>query len=170
MFTRILSFAFLAAVSVFAQSSTPTISAVGAKFFFENGTQYFIKGTWPLSPSVMPAAEHTIGVAYQLTDDDPLTNGDQCKLDAKQMADLGANTIRVYHIDPTANHDDCMKAFADVGIYVFCDLDTFDTAFDQVSHVMSSHVRGGLLSSHGCSLLNCDLFLLDYRRSSLRNG
>ena len=47
------------------------------------------------------------------------------------MADLGANTIRVYHVDPAQNHDDCMKAFADRGIYLFLDLDTFDTAFDQ---------------------------------------
>ena len=47
------------------------------------------------------------------------------------MAELGANTIRVYHVDPTANHDGCMSAFADQGIYLFLDLDTFDTQFDQ---------------------------------------
>lgn len=43
------------------------------------------------------------------------------------MSELGANTIRVYHVDPTADHDGCMKAFADAGIYVLADLDTFDT-------------------------------------------
>ena len=48
-----------------------------------------------------------------------------------QMADLGANTIRVYHVDPEADHDGCMKAFADQGIYLFLDLDTFDTQFEQ---------------------------------------
>lgn len=47
------------------------------------------------------------------------------------MADLGANTIRVYHVDPTADHDGCMSAFADLGIYLFLDLDTFETQFDQ---------------------------------------
>lgn len=72
------------------------------------------------------------GVAYQLTDDDPLTNGTQCSLDASLMADLGANTIRVYHVDSTANHDACMTAFANVGIYLFLDLDTFDTMFEEV--------------------------------------
>ncbi len=72
-----------------------------------------------------------LGVAYQLTNDDPLVDTDQCALDAKLMADLGANTIRVYHVDPTANHDGCMKAFADVGIYLFLDLDTDNTAFQQ---------------------------------------
>ena len=47
------------------------------------------------------------------------------------MAELGANTIRVYHVDPTADHDGCMQAFADQGIYLFLDLDTFDTMFQQ---------------------------------------
>lgn len=48
------------------------------------------------------------------------------------MAELGTNAIRVYHVDPKANHDGCMKAFADAGIYLFVDLDTFDTAISQV--------------------------------------
>ncbi|KAL6715315.1 hypothetical protein ACLMJK_007580 [Lecanora helva] len=111
------SFVFAALVAVIASvsaASLPTISAVGSKFFFSNGTQYYIKG-----------------VAYQLTDDDPLIDGRQCKLDASLMSKLGANTIRVYHVDPTGNHDDCMTAFADAGIYLFLDLDTFDTQFDQ---------------------------------------
>ena len=57
------------------------------------------------------------------------------------MANLGANTIRVYHVDPTSNHDDCMKAFADVGIYLFLDLDTFDTQFDEVRRRLTGEVR-----------------------------
>ena len=56
-------------------------------------------------------------------------------LDAASMADLGANTIRVYHVDSTADHDGCMSAFASYGIYLFLDLDTFDTQFNQASQV-----------------------------------
>ncbi len=44
MFTKALSFAFLAAVNMVSAVDMPTISAVGAKFFFSNGTQYYIKG------------------------------------------------------------------------------------------------------------------------------
>ena len=73
------------------------------------------------------------GIAYQLTSLDPLTNATQCALDATAMADLGANAIRVYHVDSTENHDACMTAFASRGIYLFLDLDTFDTQFDQAS-------------------------------------
>lgn len=43
------------------------------------------------------------------------------------MKTLGTNTIRVYHVDPSADHSDCMNAFAAAGIYTLIDLDTFDT-------------------------------------------
>ncbi|KAL1971279.1 hypothetical protein VTN77DRAFT_231 [Rasamsonia byssochlamydoides] len=90
------------------------LSAVGAKFFNENGTQFYIKG-----------------VAYQLTDDDPLIDTEQCKLDAALMKELGANAIRVYHVDPNGDHDGCMSTFSDAGIYLFVDLETFTTSIDQ---------------------------------------
>ncbi|PWY92074.1 hypothetical protein BO70DRAFT_348511 [Aspergillus heteromorphus CBS 117.55] len=91
-----------------------TISAVGSKFFYEDGTQYYIKG-----------------IAYQLIPEDPLIDTAQCTRDAGRMAELGTNAIRVYHVDPQADHDGCMKAFADAGIYLFVDLDTFDTSISQ---------------------------------------
>ena len=59
--------------------------------------------------------------------DDPLVNTNQCQLDAALMKELGANAIRVYHVDPLADHAGCMQVFADVGIYLFVDLDTFQT-------------------------------------------
>ncbi|KAK3387044.1 Glucanosyltransferase-domain-containing protein [Podospora didyma] len=87
-----------------------TITAVGNKFFLKDGTQFFMKG-----------------IAYQLTPDDPLVNEEQCGLDAALMKSLGANAIRVYHVDAKKDHDKCMSLFADAGIYTLIDLDTFDT-------------------------------------------
>lgn len=72
------------------------------------------------------------GIAYQLVPDDPLIDTDQCKRDINRMSELGVNGIRVYHVDPTADHTGCMNAFADAGIYLFVDLDTFDTQIEQV--------------------------------------
>ncbi|EED19462.1 1,3-beta-glucanosyltransferase, putative [Talaromyces stipitatus ATCC 10500] len=95
-------------------SAISQISTVGAKFFNSSGHQFYIKG-----------------IAYQLTDDDPLVNTAQCKLDAALMKELGANTIRVYHVDPNGDHDGCMSAFEDAGIYLFVDLETFNTSIDQ---------------------------------------
>ena len=75
----------------------------------------------------------TTGIAYQLVPDDPLIDTAQCTRDATLMQTLGANAIRVYHVDPDGSHDGCMKAFADRGIYMFIDLDTFTTQIEQVS-------------------------------------
>ncbi|KAI9846147.1 MAG: hypothetical protein M1838_001383 [Thelocarpon superellum] len=104
----------LAALAVHSVDAIPKISATGAKFFTDDGNQFYIKG-----------------VAYQLTSDDPLIDTTQCTLDAALMKDLGANTIRVYHVDPSQDHSGCMTAFADNGIYLFVDLDTTSTSITQ---------------------------------------
>ncbi|KAJ5386532.1 hypothetical protein N7509_009073 [Penicillium cosmopolitanum] len=104
----------LAGLQVVTVDAVPTISAVGSKFFYENGTQYYLKG-----------------IAYQLTPHDPLVDTAQCKRDIARMSELGTNAIRVYHVDPKADHKGCMSAFADAGIYLFVDLDTFTTQIEQ---------------------------------------
>ncbi|TVY93997.1 1,3-beta-glucanosyltransferase [Lachnellula willkommii] len=96
-------------------TALPTISVKGAKFFAD-GQQFFIKG-----------------VAYQGTPSDPLVDTTQCQLDAKSMQSIGTNSIRVYHVNPLVNHDGCMKAFSEAGIYVWLDLDTFNTTIVETS-------------------------------------
>lgn len=72
------------------------------------------------------------GIAYQLDENDPLVNTEQCTLDAALMKTLGANTIRVYHVDSSADHTGCMNVFAQAGIYLFVDMDTFPTYIKEV--------------------------------------
>ncbi|KAI8634450.1 Glucanosyltransferase-domain-containing protein [Xylariaceae sp. FL1651] len=93
-----------------ATYAIPTIEAVGNKFFTSDGHQFFIRG-----------------VAYQLVPEDPLVDTEQCTRDASLMKKLGVNTIRIYHVDPDANHDGCMGVFSDAGIYTMIDMDTFNT-------------------------------------------
>lgn len=62
-----------------------------------------------------------------------MIDAEQCKRDASLMKKLGANTIRVYHVDAKADHDGCMSALADAGIYAMVDMDTFDTYILPVS-------------------------------------
>jgi hypothetical protein len=99
-----------------AVHAIPTISAKGSKFFTSDGNQFYVKG-----------------IAYQLVPDDPLIDATQCALDASLMKTIGTNSIRVYHVDPNADPPDCMKAFADAGIYLWLDLDTFDTQIEQTA-------------------------------------
>lgn len=43
------------------------------------------------------------------------------------MKTLGANSVRVYHVNADQDHDGCMSAFSDAGIYTWIDLDSFHT-------------------------------------------
>jgi hypothetical protein len=140
MFSKTLAGAgLLASFAISAINAIDPISVVGSKFFYSNGTQYFIKGTVrhpPLAPSRHGGAHCANvrpGIAYQLTEADPLLNTEQCQRDASLMKTLNANAIRVYHVDPDGDHSGCMSAFADAGIYLLVDLDTFNTAIDPVS-------------------------------------
>jgi len=110
MFSKTLLPVLCVAAFALNAGAISTISALGSKFFTSDGNQFYIKG-----------------VAYQLQDNDPLIDANQCQLDAQLMKTLGANSIRVYHVDYSADHSGCMNAFADNGIYLWLDLDTFST-------------------------------------------
>lgn len=55
---------------------------------------------------------------------DPIADADGCKRDISQFQKLGLNTIRVYTVDNSADHDECMNALADAGIYLVLDVNT----------------------------------------------
>ncbi|KAI0134644.1 Glucanosyltransferase-domain-containing protein, partial [Xylariales sp. AK1849] len=53
---------------------------------------------------------------------DPLSDTTVCKRDIAQFKDLGVNTVRVYMVDNSADHDECMSELADAGIYLVLDV------------------------------------------------
>lgn len=55
---------------------------------------------------------------------DPLSKHGKCKRDIPLMKELGINTIRVYQVDNSENHDECMKLLEKSGIYLFLDVNT----------------------------------------------
>lgn len=55
---------------------------------------------------------------------DPIADADGCQRDIAEFQKLGINAIRVYTVDNTANHDTCMNALADAGIYLILDVNT----------------------------------------------
>lgn len=124
MFKALITLALAILPSIFA---IPTITAVGSRFFTSDGDQWFIKGQFSPIYVLGPSLTKAPGVAYQLSEKDPLLNTEQCTRDANLMKAIGTNVIRVYHVDAGISHDGCMKAFADAGIYLFVDLDTFNS-------------------------------------------
>ncbi|ODH45776.1 hypothetical protein GX48_08141 [Paracoccidioides brasiliensis] len=55
---------------------------------------------------------------------DPIAEPRLCKRDIAKFKELGVNTIRVYSVDNSINHDECMEALADAGIYLALDVNT----------------------------------------------
>lgn len=58
------------------------------------------------------------------TNSDPLTDPTACKRDAALMQMLGINTIRVYNVQPSLNHDECASIFDEAGIYMILDVNS----------------------------------------------
>jgi hypothetical protein len=82
--------------------------------FNSTGKPFWIKGVdyQPGGSSVFKAGS------------DPLSNANDCARDIYLFQQLGINTIRVYSVDPTVNHDECMTLLASAGIYLILDVNT----------------------------------------------
>ncbi|KAI9066719.1 carbohydrate-binding module family 43 protein [Trametes sanguinea] len=102
-------------------SALPKVSRTGRYLYTEDGTRFFIKGiayqeqgalsTDPNNPFSEPS-----------TFIDPLMDGSACARDLPFLQQLQVNTIRVYSVNSSLNHDDCMNAFSQAGIYTIIDL------------------------------------------------
>lgn len=96
------------------------IQIIGNKFFDkDSGMQFFIKG-------IAYQRNRDTDEVYDRTEETPyldsLANETSCIRDLNNFVDLGVNVVRVYQINPKANHDFCMNKYAEAGIYVLADL------------------------------------------------
>lgn len=87
----------------------PALDSNDGSVFFINGVDYQPGGSSDYS--------------YNMTSD-VLTDPEVCARDATLIQNLGANTIRIYTIDPDLNHDECMTIFNNAGIYVILDVNS----------------------------------------------
>jgi hypothetical protein len=75
-------------------------------------------------PSQRPDSTNNTTTGGSSANKDPIADADGCKRDVAEFKKLGINTIRVYSVDNSANHDACMKTLADAGIYLALDVNT----------------------------------------------
>lgn len=126
IFKNLITAAALAATAFVGSANAedlPAIEIVGNKFYYSNnGSRFYLKG-----------------VAYQQdtansTDSDfvdPLADADKCKRDVPYLQELQTNVIRVYALDPSEDHTECMEMLQDAGIYVIADLSSPDDSINR---------------------------------------
>jgi hypothetical protein len=99
--------AITAALAATVAAITPV--TVKGNAFFVGNDRFYIRGV-----------DYQPGGASDPVD--PIANVKTCKRDIEKFVKLGINTIRIYTVDNTADHDECMKALADAGIYLALDV------------------------------------------------
>ncbi|KAL3485026.1 Glucanosyltransferase-domain-containing protein [Aspergillus germanicus] len=93
----------------------------GSKFFYSsNNTQFYIRGV--AYQQDYSTNDTTSSSSSTTSYKDPLADSTSCTRDVPILQSLNTNTIRVYAVDPTADHSTCMSLLADAGIYVIADL------------------------------------------------
>lgn len=112
------STALVAVAATAANAKLQPIVMKGQKLFYENGTQFYMKGVAYQQDTAAAGETNSKKDTYV----DPLADVSSCKRDVPLLKELGTNTIRTYAIDPEKNHDECMKLLDDAGIYVISDL------------------------------------------------
>ncbi|KAI4174952.1 MAG: hypothetical protein LQ343_001979 [Gyalolechia ehrenbergii] len=92
------------------RATTPKVTVKG-NAFFAGSDRFYIRGV-----------DYQPGGASDAAD--PIADTTLCKRDIAEFKKLGINTVRIYTIDNSKDHTECMKELADAGIYLALDVNT----------------------------------------------
>lgn len=111
--------------SAFADDkTTPPVEVVGNKFYFSNnGSQFLMRG--------IAYQQNTANSTENLLFIDPLADEKTCERDVKYFKELNTNTLRVYAVNGSLDHDACMDIFSEAGIYIIADLSEPDLSINR---------------------------------------
>lgn len=93
-----------------SSSKTPQVTVKG-NAFWAGDERFYVRGV-----DYQPGGSSDVA--------DPIAEPKTCKRDIEKFKDLGINTVRIYTVDNSANHDECMQMLADAGIYLALDVNT----------------------------------------------
>ncbi|TFY83134.1 hypothetical protein EWM64_g879 [Hericium alpestre] len=96
------------------------ITRSGRYLYDSGGTRFYMKGVAYQEQGAVLAT--TGPFSEPSTFIDPLANDTACARDVPVLQSLGVNTVRVYSVNNTLNHDSCMQALSNAGIYTIIDL------------------------------------------------
>lgn len=113
----------LAAPSIQARDDITAVTVKG-NAFWKGDERFYMRGV-----------DYQPGGSSNLAD--PISDAEGCKRDIEKFKDLGLNTIRVYSVDNSKDHDECMNALADAGIYLVLDVNTPKYSLNRASPKIS---------------------------------
>ncbi|CAG8898769.1 unnamed protein product [Penicillium egyptiacum] len=113
-----------AATNLKARESDITPITVKGNAFFKGDQRFYMRGV-----------DYQPGGSSDLAD--PIADVEGCKRDIKNFKELGLNTIRVYSVDNSKDHDECMNALAEAGIYLVLDVNTPKYSLNRAEPEMS---------------------------------
>ncbi|GLB36499.1 putative splits internally a 1,3-beta-glucan molecule and transfers the newly generated reducing end (the donor) to the non- reducing end of another 1,3-beta-glucan molecule (the acceptor) forming a 1,3-beta linkage, resulting in the elongation of 1,3-beta-glucan chains in the cell wall [Lyophyllum shimeji] len=116
------------------------ITREGRYLYQDDGTRFYIKGiAYQEQGAVVASADNPFGEPSSFID--PLAVPDACNRDLPFLQQLGVNAIRVYSVNSSLNHDGCMTAFSNAGIYTIIDLALpLNGSIDRLSPSWSSNI------------------------------
>ncbi|CAE6432922.1 unnamed protein product [Rhizoctonia solani] len=100
----------------------PKITRVGRYLFNPDGTRFYIKGIAYQEQGRLAVSDDPNAFPEPDNFVDPLAMPDACKRDVPYLQRLTVNAIRVYSVNASLNHDECMSALDAAGIYTMIDL------------------------------------------------
>ncbi|KAI9701322.1 MAG: beta-glucanosyltransferase [Bogoriella megaspora] len=122
------------------KTSTTLLAASAASAVIASPTQLIPRASQPSTANIQPVTVkgnafyvgserfYIRGVDYQPGGSskvsDPIADADGCARDIAEFKKLKINTVRVYTVDNTADHKDCMNQLAEAGIYLALDVNT----------------------------------------------
>jgi len=108
------------ASSLLTVGAIPKVTRRGRYLYTDSG-RFYIKGiAYQEQGVVLNDPNNDFGEPATFTD--PLSLPKACERDLPYLKELGVNALRVYSVDSSLNHDECMKLFSDAGIYTIIDL------------------------------------------------